>query len=195
MLEEMGECPALKLQGDSSASKGTLQREGAGKVKHLEVRQLWMQEKIKSGKLVFEKIDRVMNTADTLTKHWGPAAHKLFQDARFFPTPHSELEKPAPFCRPPPREVRRQPHDYAALLSSLRANYSAPPSTTPLLTFGASLAGSYAAMMRLRFPALVQRYAVVKGPAMNTRKLLCRLVPRQRGFGAACAAQRSAALP
>ena len=40
----------IKMFGDSSAMKGTLSRKGSGKVKHLETRQLWLQEHIASKK-------------------------------------------------------------------------------------------------------------------------------------------------
>ena len=40
LLEEIGMNLDLHLKGDSSASHGTLQRLGTGRVKHLETRQL-----------------------------------------------------------------------------------------------------------------------------------------------------------
>ena len=39
-------------------------------MKHLEVRQLWVQALIRDGKLKFEKVPRNINAADTQTKHW-----------------------------------------------------------------------------------------------------------------------------
>ncbi len=78
LLLEWGEVPEVGLEGDSTACKGTLYREGVGKQKHLEVRQLWLQERIKLGRLAYDKIDREINPADALTKHWGPSAHKHF---------------------------------------------------------------------------------------------------------------------
>ena len=53
--EEIGECMDLVIKGDASALTGMLARRGSGKVKHLEVRQLWMQEKIRNGRLRYEK--------------------------------------------------------------------------------------------------------------------------------------------
>ena len=44
-------------------------------------------------------------------------------------------------------------HDYNAILASIRTEYSSWDSA--LVTFGASLAGSMAAWMRIRFPAMV----------------------------------------
>ena len=45
----------VKINGDSSAVKGILARRGCGKVKHLEVKQLWLQEQVRSGKVDFQK--------------------------------------------------------------------------------------------------------------------------------------------
>ena len=57
--------------------------EGAGRVKHLEVRQLWLQGHVKSGHVRFTKISRNINMADTLTKHWAGEAWGHFSRAGF----------------------------------------------------------------------------------------------------------------
>ena len=62
-----------KMFGDSSAMKGTLSRKGSGKVKHLETRQLWLQEHIASGNVVLLKVHRDLNPADALTHFWCKA--------------------------------------------------------------------------------------------------------------------------
>ena len=70
LLGEIGEEVMLHLRGDSSASQGTLQRLGSGRVKHLQTRQLWLQEKVYSGEVSVEKIMRKDNWADALTHPW-----------------------------------------------------------------------------------------------------------------------------
>ena len=60
-----------ELYGDSSACSGTLHREGSGRIKHLEIRQLWLQQVIRSGALTFTKIGRESSPADSLAKAWG----------------------------------------------------------------------------------------------------------------------------
>ena len=52
---EPGDDMEVKINGDSSAVKGILARRGCGKVKHLEVKQLWLQEQVRSGKVDFQK--------------------------------------------------------------------------------------------------------------------------------------------
>ena len=81
LLLEMGVQLKLALYGDSTACRGTLMREGAGKVKHLQVRQLWLQQYVRDGILSYEKIDRSRNGADALTKHWSADAHDHFRRA------------------------------------------------------------------------------------------------------------------
>ena len=57
------------LKSDSSAAQGILSRRGSGKVKHLETKQLWLQDKVRTGKLSIQKVSRQMNPADVLTHH------------------------------------------------------------------------------------------------------------------------------
>ena len=71
MPEELSDKFELELLGDASALSGMLSRRGSGKVKHLEVRQLWLQEKVRDQQLVYRKIPRKLNASDTLTHHWS----------------------------------------------------------------------------------------------------------------------------
>ena len=59
--------------GDCAPLKGLLERRGTGRVKHLELRQLWMQEKIKTKVLKFVKVPRERNPSDAMTHHWTKA--------------------------------------------------------------------------------------------------------------------------
>ena len=57
----------LVLCTDASACKGMLLRHGAGKVKHLSVKQLWAQECVKTFQIDVLKVPREKNPADVLT--------------------------------------------------------------------------------------------------------------------------------
>ena len=70
MLKEFYMPVALKLTTDSSAEKGIIKRNGVGKVKHLEVKCLWIQEREERGDLSCIKIPRLQNSADLLTHHF-----------------------------------------------------------------------------------------------------------------------------
>ena len=78
LLQELGEEVKLHLRGDSSAAYGTLQRLGSGKVKHLQTRQLWLQERVYHGEVSIEKVARHVNWADMLTHGWVLADERHF---------------------------------------------------------------------------------------------------------------------
>ena len=63
----MGIPVRIRLYLDASAAKGTLLRRGAGKIKHLEIRQLWCQHAIERYNIEVIKIMRKLNLADCLT--------------------------------------------------------------------------------------------------------------------------------
>ena len=57
----------LAIHTDASACKGMLLRHGAGKVKHLSVKQLWAQECVKMYNVDVKKVPREENPSDVLT--------------------------------------------------------------------------------------------------------------------------------
>jgi hypothetical protein len=61
------ECP-ITIKSDASAAIGIGSRVGIGKVRHIEVTQLWVQEKVVNGEIVIEKVATEDNLADALTK-------------------------------------------------------------------------------------------------------------------------------
>ncbi len=52
---------------DSSAARGIALRTGVGKMKHLQVRQLWVQEQVRLNRASVAWIPRGRNTADAFT--------------------------------------------------------------------------------------------------------------------------------
>ena len=62
---------ALRLHVDSSAAKAIASRQGMGKIRHLEVRHLWLQQVVREGKLVLKKVAGTLNPADLMTKGLG----------------------------------------------------------------------------------------------------------------------------
>ena len=73
----------LEMHGDSTACRGMLHREGVGRMKHVEVKQMWLQGHIASGKIKFRQVPREQNTADAFTKHWTSDAAKHFAGISF----------------------------------------------------------------------------------------------------------------
>ncbi len=67
----LGDALPLELRTDASAARGVILRQGVGKVRHLQVKQLWLQENVAAGELTIVKIPRAENCADALTHPWG----------------------------------------------------------------------------------------------------------------------------
>ena len=77
IVETLRVNPLLELYTDASACKGMLLRHGVGRVKHLSVKQLWVQEAIKCFDVDVKKAPRAENPADLLTHSVPfPTAHK-----------------------------------------------------------------------------------------------------------------------
>ena len=68
-LEQVGIEVVAVIQSDSSAARGIASRIGCGKLRHLHIRDLWIQEKVRSGELVLERALTEDNTYDLGTKH------------------------------------------------------------------------------------------------------------------------------
>ena len=67
--EQVGLPVRAVIQSDSSAARGMASRIGCGKIRHLQIRDLWIQERVRSGDLLLEKALTADNTSDLGTKH------------------------------------------------------------------------------------------------------------------------------
>ena len=56
------------MRSDATAAIGISQRLGLGKVRHLSVADLWIQQRVRLGELRIEKLCGEENTSDMLTK-------------------------------------------------------------------------------------------------------------------------------
>ena len=66
----------VEAQTDSSAAKAYASRRGAGRIRHIEVRWLWLQQAVVEGRIRLTKLPGTSNPADILTKY------KAFNDYR-----------------------------------------------------------------------------------------------------------------
>ena len=71
MLKDLGVEVRVRVNTDASAARGTCLRKGLGKVRHIEVNQLWVQEAIANSRIQLSKVNTQENLADVLTKHLG----------------------------------------------------------------------------------------------------------------------------
>merc|ERR1712127_598037 len=75
LAASLGDELSLELRTDASAARGVILRQGFGKVRHLQVKHLWLQENVAAGELSITKIPRAENCADALIHPWS--AHDL----------------------------------------------------------------------------------------------------------------------
>ena len=73
---------------DSSAAIGTASRRGNGKMRHVRVGMLWIQEQVEDGSIGISKVKGEDNPADVLTKDFQHS--KLFELTRRASPNHSE---------------------------------------------------------------------------------------------------------
>ena len=59
----------MPLPRDANRGSGIARRKGLGKIRHLDVTDLWIQDKIRSKEIQGEKILGADNPADALTKY------------------------------------------------------------------------------------------------------------------------------
>ena len=68
VLQDMGTRQAIILYTDSSAAKGISSRRGLGKLRHVELNELWLQDQVARGRIAFRKISGEENISDSLTR-------------------------------------------------------------------------------------------------------------------------------
>ena len=67
-MDHVGLNGNIKLFSDSSSARGACTRQGVGKIRHLAVRTLWLQQAIQEGRVAVGAIPGKENTADLGTK-------------------------------------------------------------------------------------------------------------------------------
>jgi len=68
IMHDLGWYCKIRLLVDSSAAKSIASRTGLGKLRHLEIKFLWLQECVRRGKVVLSKVRGDINPADVFTK-------------------------------------------------------------------------------------------------------------------------------
>ena len=69
MCRDLGDEVQIRLFIDSAAAHGIIGRRGLGKVRHLEVGYLWLQQLVAEKRVVVQKVKGESNPADLGTKH------------------------------------------------------------------------------------------------------------------------------
>ena len=69
LANDMGHELQATIHSDSSAAIGITQRKGLGKLRHIRVQMLWVQDGLKRRGFSLEKVDGADNVSDVLTKN------------------------------------------------------------------------------------------------------------------------------
>ncbi len=78
LAKDLGEDLEGKIWADSSAALAIAKRRGAGKLRHINIGLLWIQEVEKVRGLVYGKVAGTQNPADLMTKGLGAEKIKLY---------------------------------------------------------------------------------------------------------------------
>ena len=71
ILRELGLNKDVVVRTDSSAAKGCSSQRGLGRMRHLEVKDLWLQEAVCRGRLRLCKVEGEDNPADIFTNYFS----------------------------------------------------------------------------------------------------------------------------
>jgi len=69
LLRDFGVSTSLRVWTDSSAAIGICNRQGLGKLRHLDTHTLWIQQAVRLGRVDLRKVAGEVNPADLFTKH------------------------------------------------------------------------------------------------------------------------------
>lgn len=69
LLKDLGYQIPVRIRTDSSAAIGICQRQGLGRLRHIDTQALWIQQKVKYKVVELRKVRGEINPADLFTKH------------------------------------------------------------------------------------------------------------------------------
>ena len=69
LLLDLGLGLPLRIWTDSSATMGICNRQGLGKLRHVDTRSLWLQQRVRDNSFELRKVRGEVNPADLFTKH------------------------------------------------------------------------------------------------------------------------------
>ena len=69
LSKDLGFSVKIRIHSDATAALGICRRRGLGKIRHLDVTDLWCQEKVRDGTVTLHKVLGAENPADIMTKY------------------------------------------------------------------------------------------------------------------------------
>ena len=73
LLKDLGIDARVRVLTDASTGKSLASRRGLGKVRHIDVSELWVQEVVANGRVDIIKVKGTFNSADICTKYLNQA--------------------------------------------------------------------------------------------------------------------------
>ncbi len=73
LLEDLGVKLPIRVWTDSTATMGICGRQGLGKLRHVDTRSLWIQQRVRDKSIELRKVRGEVNPADLFTKHLASA--------------------------------------------------------------------------------------------------------------------------
>ena len=73
IAHDLGFQIGIRFHSDATAALGICRRRGLGKIRHLDVTDLWCQEQVRLGKVSLHKVLGSENPADIMTKYTDSA--------------------------------------------------------------------------------------------------------------------------
>ena len=80
LLSDMGLTLDIRVYTDATTGKSIASRRGLGKVRHISVNELWIQELVQNKSVTIVKIKNKFNPSDILTKHLGRAEIEMIME-------------------------------------------------------------------------------------------------------------------
>ena len=81
ILAELGEHSTLRVYSDSSSARAVTMRRGVGRLKHLDTREIWIQDELRAHRLEVRGVSSLENLADLFTKPFARARHVALSEA------------------------------------------------------------------------------------------------------------------
>ena len=95
LLNDFGIDVPVHVFSDSSAARGTIEKRGLGKSKHIAINHLWLQDAFAKNLFKLSNIPTKQNPADAMTKHLtGTDLHRLCAFVGLFPFSGRALSAP-----------------------------------------------------------------------------------------------------
>ena len=98
------EC-SITLKSDASAAIATSNRRGLGKVRRIEVGQLWLQDKVRQGDINVVKVDTHENVADAYEEYQSTSYRRTARTSTCYGVPVKRLPFPYIGCDSSSRAV------------------------------------------------------------------------------------------